>query len=174
MLAVKGLLTPRRGRRSEGALNPPLAGGKLAPSSNSGRGRWRPANRTMDTNLTRTRVPLARRWSSASARSRAGFTLIELLVVIAIIAILAGLLLPALSKAKTKAQGIGCQSNLRQHALAWLMYAHESDDRLPFAHKCFGIDLPNDRDAWVQGWMDVTDPRKPDNWDPSLHVAKSR
>jgi len=65
------------------------------------------------------------------ASRRTGFTLIELLVVIGIIAILASLLLPALSKGKARAQTIDCIDHLRQLQLCWHMYTHDNNGLLP-------------------------------------------
>jgi len=100
---------------------------------------------------------------------KSGFTLIELLVVIAIIAILAAMLLPALGKAKQRAQGIGCMNNTKQLTLAWRMYAEDSNDSLPFAYAT-GANAPY---VWVPGDLDETNPRAQANWDEEITVKKS-
>jgi prepilin-type N-terminal cleavage/methylation domain-containing protein/prepilin-type processing-associated H-X9-DG protein len=93
-----------------------------------------------------------RRLNRNAVRSVLGFTLIELLVVIAIIAILASLLLPSLSRARVKAQGIHCMNNLKQLQMAWFMYIQDNGDRLPGVT---GGSYANS-DTWVSGWLDFS------------------
>jgi prepilin-type N-terminal cleavage/methylation domain-containing protein len=91
-----------------------------------------------------------------------GFTLIELLVVIAIIAILAAMLLPALSRSKARAQGVMCLNNLKQLQIGWMMYCDDNNNRIPQniandapefdANPTDAIDQPGNPDAsWVLG-----------------------
>lgn len=136
--------------------------------------------------------PKSRSIPGYGVRPELGFTLIELLVVIAIIAILAAMLLPALSKAKAKAQGIQCMNNHRQLALAWRLYVEDASDSIPYASTAgaaaaggssqhpSGSDLivagspsPNDY-AWLGIHLDnafgVTGNRAA--WDPSIDLMK--
>jgi prepilin-type processing-associated H-X9-DG protein len=98
-----------------------------------------------------------------------------LLVVIAIIAILAAMLLPALSGAKSRAQGIGCMNNTKQLMLAWRMYAEDNRDLLPYGYGASATTSPY---VWCGGasgaeMLDFYAPTQPGNWDTNGTIRLS-
>jgi prepilin-type processing-associated H-X9-DG protein len=92
-------------------------------------------------------------------------------VVIAIIAILAAMLLPSLSKAKQKGQGVQCMNNHRQLALAWRLYADDSRDNLVYASDNGNAANPLNQYAWTLSHMDF-DPNNRKNWDMTVDMVK--
>jgi prepilin-type N-terminal cleavage/methylation domain-containing protein/prepilin-type processing-associated H-X9-DG protein len=115
--------------------------------------------------------------AGSSRRSGRAFTLIELLVVIAIIAILAALLLPALARAKIRAQAIQCMNNSRQLMFAWRLYTEDNQDQLLCAWTSMGgsVGTGTIAPSWVPSdlELDYANPSAQGNWDYANTIEKS-
>lgn len=97
-------------------------------------------------------------WTDGQKGSGSGFTLIELLVVIAILVILAGLLMPSLTRAKSRAQSVLCVNHLKQLGLSWQLYADDHEAQVPPN----SVEASGPHKTWVQGWLNYR-PDNPDN-----------
>src|SRR5581483_9995287 len=118
---------------------------------------------------------------TARSNSGKGFTLIELLVVIAIIAILAAMLLPALTRAKLRAQGVQCMNNNKQLSVAWRLYADDNQDKVvlscddgteSFSQEALppsALQNPNNAYAWTWTHL-VPGDTSPASYDPTIDI----